>query len=76
MGEYLLSLLHLTAVIFMCMHSHMASLAEEIRSANERFMSLFASGDMQGLSQLYTEDCKLMPPGDDVVVGRAGTPCI
>jgi ketosteroid isomerase-like protein len=35
-------------------------------------MSRYASGDMKALSELYTEDCKLMPPGSDVVEGRAG----
>lgn len=54
-------------------HSHAATVAEEIKSINETFMSLFASGDMNGLSQLYTENCRIMPTGTDVIEGRYGT---
>ena len=36
-------------------------------------MAAFAAKDLQKLSELYTEDCKLMPPGSDVVYGREGT---
>ncbi len=33
-------------------------------------MKLFGAGDMDGLSALYTEDCKMMPTGADVMIGR------
>ena len=36
-------------------------------------MSLYGSGDLKSLSQLYTEDCKIMPTGSDVLEGRAST---
>ena len=35
-------------------------------------MKAFDDGDLTALSQLYTEDCKLMPSGTDVQVGREG----
>lgn len=47
-------------------------LIDEIQAANAKFMEAFAKQDAQALSQLYTEDCKLMPTGSDVVTGRDG----
>lgn len=35
-------------------------------------MDAFAKQDATALSKLYTEDCKLMPTGADVVNGREG----
>ncbi len=35
-------------------------------------MDAFAKQDATALSMLYTEDCKLMPTGSDVLVGRDG----
>ena len=49
-----------------------ADIMDDIKAANDKFMAAFDSGDATGLSQLYTEDCKLMPPGSDVVMGREG----
>ena len=57
----------------LCPVPHAVTLADEIKAANEKFMSRYASGDMKSLSQLYVEDCKIMPAGMDVVEGRAGT---
>ena len=53
--------------------SSAATLADEIKAANERFMARYGSGDMKSLSLLYTEDCKIMPTGSDVQEGRAST---
>ena len=36
------------------------------------FKARYDSGDMKNLAQLYTEDCKIMPTGYDVLEGRAG----
>ena len=49
-----------------------AGLQDEIQAANEKFMDAYNKGDMNALSALYTEDCKLMPTGSDVVNGRDG----
>ena len=35
-------------------------------------MAAFDSGDAEGLSKLYTEDCKVMPTGAPVQCGRKG----
>ena len=35
-------------------------------------MDFYASDDMDGLSELYTEDCKIMATGKDVLTGKAG----
>ena len=39
-------------------------------------MDAFDRGDAKALSELYTEDCKLMPPGQGLVIGREGMYCI
>ena len=44
----------------------------EIEAANLKFMTAFGKQDATGLSELYTEDCKLMPTGTDVLFGREG----
>jgi ketosteroid isomerase-like protein len=49
----------------------MASFAGVIQALNDRFMEFYKNNDMKGLSELYTEDCKLMPPGTDVLNGRS-----
>lgn len=49
----------------------LASVAAEIQDLNDRFMAFYKNNNMKGLSELYTEDCKLMPPGTDVLNGRA-----
>ncbi|XP_077983418.1 uncharacterized protein LOC144438245 [Glandiceps talaboti] len=41
-----------------------------IAERNDKFMALFAAGDMKGLSEVYTEDCKLMPQGTVTKTGR------
>lgn len=53
---------------------HPTALIDEIQTANAKFMNAFAKQDATELSELYTEDCKLMPTGADVVTGRAGRP--
>ncbi len=35
-------------------------------------MNAFAEQNANALSMLYTEDCKLMPPGSDVIKGQEG----
>ena len=48
------------------------ALKDEIAAANEKFMSAFKSQDANAVAALYTEDCKVMPPGSDVMMGREG----
>ena len=45
---------------------------EEIKARNQNFMKWFEEGNTEALSGLYTEDCKMMPAGCDVLVGREG----
>ena len=35
-------------------------------------MTAFKAQDANAVAALYTEDCKVMPPGSDVVTGREG----
>ncbi len=48
------------------------ALIDEIKQANGNFMKAFGAGNMDDLSALYTEDCKIMPTGADVMTGRDG----
>eukprot|EP00112_Aurelia_sp_Birch-Aquarium-sp1_P006211 Seg169.18 transcript_id=Seg169.18/GoldUCD/mRNA.D3Y31 product="hypothetical protein" protein_id=Seg169.18/GoldUCD/D3Y31 len=41
-----------------------------IDGRNAEFMKCWANGDIKGVSQLYTEDCKIMCAGCDTLVGR------
>ena len=36
-------------------------------------MTAFKAQDANAVAALYTEDCKVMPPGSDVAMGREGT---
>jgi ketosteroid isomerase-like protein len=47
-------------------------LQDVIAAQNVKFETAYNSKDLQGLSQLYTEDCKLMPTGTAVKIGRQG----
>ncbi len=42
-----------------------------IAAANQVFMDAFGRGDAAGLAALYTENCQLMPPNSDFVIGNA-----
>jgi uncharacterized protein (TIGR02246 family) len=44
----------------------------EIDAANQRFMALYAAGDLSAFSQLYTEDALVMLPGMEALAGREG----
>jgi uncharacterized protein (TIGR02246 family) len=44
----------------------------EITAVNQRFMALYAAGDVAGFSRLYTEDAIVMLPGAEAITGRAG----
>ncbi|XP_070536589.1 uncharacterized protein [Ptychodera flava] len=48
----------------------MADLKATIEACNVKFMERYSSGDMKGLSELYTEDCQFMPPGSETKTGR------
>ena len=47
-------------------------LKTEIQAANARFMAEFAAQSAEGIGALYTTDCKVMPTGADVMMGRDG----
>ena len=51
------------------------NLKAEIEAANVNFMRCFDGGDFDGLSMLYTVDCKLMPTGSATLIGREGRWC-
>lgn len=45
----------------------------QMKVHNDKFMAAFANSDPEAIGPLYTEDCKVMPTGQDVIVGRKGT---
>ena len=51
---------------------HLLALMSEIEAGNQKFMEAFAKQDTTALLMLYTEDCKLMLTGTDVLFGREG----
>jgi uncharacterized protein (TIGR02246 family) len=46
--------------------------ADAIRAANDRFVDAFNRGDTEGLAGLYTAEGQVLPPGGDVITGKAG----
>ncbi len=50
----------------------MAVWQDKIEGANATWMKNYAEGNSAGVGDMYTEDCRVMPPGADVVVGRKG----
>lgn len=44
----------------------------EIEAANKVFTDAFAKHDAEAIGDLYTEDCKIMPPGAKTGTGREG----
>ena len=52
--------------------SWIAGLQKEIQAVVVKLMDAFAKGDAEAMAALYTSDCKVMPPGTDVVEGLQG----
>ncbi len=51
------------------MISSFSALKEEIQANNQKFMDAFKKQDATAIGALYTDDCKIMPPGADVMTG-------
>ncbi len=49
----------------------MSDMEHEIASANARFCDRMNAGDIAGACEVYTEDARILPPGADMVTGRA-----
>jgi uncharacterized protein (TIGR02246 family) len=47
----------------------MGNVRNAIVSANQRFMDAFRRGDAAGVAALYTEDAKLLPPDNQMMIG-------
>ena len=46
---------------------------DQMDKLNKAFMKAFVDQDAEAIGPMYTEDCKVMPTGHDVIVGRKGT---
>lgn len=49
----------------------MENIRDLIASANRKFMDAFSRSDAAGVAELYTEEAKLLPPGSEMLTGRA-----
>ena len=67
LGRASLALLGSLALSF----SSMAQDKATIEKLNENFASAFNSGDMAKVARMYTDDAHLLPPGAEIVKGRA-----
>ena len=45
---------------------------DQMDKINKAFMKAFEDQNPEAIGPLLTEDCKLMPTGKDVLVGRKG----
>ena len=44
----------------------------QMEKLNNAFMKAFEDQNPEAIGPMYTEDCKVMPTGQDVIVGRKG----
>ena len=51
----------------------LAALKAQVEAFDVKVGVLIKNSDATGLSELFTEDCSMMPPGRDAVKGRQGT---
>lgn len=42
-----------------------------VKAVTETWGTIFAKGDLKAISRLYTDDAKLLPPGETAISGRA-----
>ena len=45
---------------------------DQMQKLNKAFMKAFEDQDAESIGPMYTEDCKVMPAGKDVIIGRNG----
>ena len=43
-----------------------------MEKVNRAFLKAFEDQNPEAIGDLYTDDCKLMPNGKDVIIGRKG----
>ena len=45
---------------------------DQMEKVNKAFMKAFEDQNPEVIGDLYTDDCKIMPNGQDVIVGTKG----
>ncbi|XP_072031432.1 uncharacterized protein [Amphiura filiformis] len=50
----------------------MTDLKAEVDLLNDKWGELMRAKDVNGLAEMYTEDCKYMPPNSPVIEGKEG----
>ena len=66
--------MHKLAALICFLVTTPAALAQDkttIEGLNQRFMAAFSSGDFGTVAAMYTEDAYLLPPGLEMIKGRA-----
>jgi uncharacterized protein (TIGR02246 family) len=66
--------MHKLAALICFLVATPAALAQDkttIEGLNQRFMAAFSSGDFGTVAAMYTEDAYLLPPGLEMIKGRA-----
>ncbi|HYZ22186.1 MAG TPA: SgcJ/EcaC family oxidoreductase [Rhodopila sp.] len=51
--------------------AHAADIKSEIDAANRAWVAAYGKGDAAAVAALYTQDATILPPGSDMVQGRA-----
>ena len=64
----------LMAMIILKVEGSRQSDVEEIIAQASRLQQAYGARDMETLTSLYTDDCRLILPGQPPIIGRAGTP--
>lgn len=49
-----------------------AAVRAEIEAANAEHVALLNEGDVEGFAAVYTEDARILPPGEHPIDGRSG----
>lgn len=47
-------------------------LEQELQAVKQKITDAFTKKDTAAIAALYTEDCRVMPPRTDVMIGRQG----
>ena len=65
-----------TKAIYMLLYTQLlyyVDMHDQMDKLNKAFMKAFEDQDAAAIGPMYTEDCKVMPTGQDVIDGRKGT---
>ncbi len=53
-----------------CTQQVAVDVSDEIKAKNEQLVNSFMDGDLEALTEMYTNDAAFLPPNSDAVVGK------